>query len=195
MKRLFECLLAFCVVVFLANLSFSAEEGAHHGVTPTQIKNLIWWTVNFIVLVIILYKLLKKPVINFFRTRKENLLREYEELLAKKKEAEAKYLELQEKIKNLKAEAEAIYKNYVEQGLKEKERILEEARFQAERIKEQAKLYMAQEMEKAKDMLRVELAEEAVKLAEEILRKNITPEDQKRIFREVIEQIKGRSLN
>ncbi|MEZ0343463.1 MAG: ATP synthase F0 subunit B, partial [Caldimicrobium sp.] len=62
-------------------------------------------------------------------------------------------------------------------------------------IKEQAQLYIAQEMERAKDMLRVELAEEAVKLAEEILRKNITPEDQKRIFKEVLEQIKGRSMN
>lgn len=177
------------------SLGFSAEGEAHQGVTPTQIKNLIWWTVNFIALILILYKLLKKPVVNFFKSRKENLLKEYEELLAKKKTAEAKYLELQEKIKNLKAEAEAIYQNYVEQGLKEKERIIEEAKLQAQRLKEQAQLYISQEMEKAKDLLRKELAEEAVKLAEEILRKNITPEDQKRLFKEVIEQIKGRSIN
>ncbi|MEZ0344855.1 MAG: ATP synthase F0 subunit B, partial [Caldimicrobium sp.] len=136
MKRFFKYVFGMFVVSFVfSSLGISAEEGAHHGVTQTQIKNLIWWTVNFIALLIILYKLLKKPVVNFFRSRKENLLKEYEELLAKKKEAEAKYLELQEKIKNLKEEAEAIYKNYVEQGMKEKERILEEARLQAERIK------------------------------------------------------------
>lgn len=166
-----------------------------HGVTPTQIKNLIWWTVNFLVLVIILYKLLKKPVVNFFRSRQEAIKREYEELLLRKKEAEARYLELQEKIKNLKAEAEAIYQNYVEQGLREKERILEEAKRQAERIKEQAQLYIAQEVEKAKDALRKELAEEAVKLAEEILRKRITPEHQRALFREFVENIKGRVVN
>lgn len=196
MKGFLKVFWVFLLGVFLSSsVGFSAEEGAHHGVTSTQIKNLIWWTVNFIALIIILYKLLKKPVVNFFKARKENILKEYEELLTKKKEAEAKYLELQEKIKNLKAEAEAIYQNYVEQGLKEKERILEEARLQAERIKEQAQLYIAQEMEKAKDRLKTELAEEAVKLAEEILRKNITPEDQKRLFKEILEQIKGRSLN
>ncbi|MGC9140758.1 MAG: F0F1 ATP synthase subunit B [Caldimicrobium sp.] len=195
MKRLFILLSFFLGLFYFVSLGLAAEGEASHGVTPSQIRNLIWWTVNFIALIIILYKLLKKPVVNFFKNRKENILKEYEELLAKKKEAEAKYLELQEKIKNLKAEAEVIYQNYVEQGMKEKERILEEARLQAERIKEQAQLYIAQEMEKAKERLKFELAEEAVKLAEEILRKNITPEDQKRVFKEVLEQIKGRSLN
>ncbi len=195
MKRFYLFFLWFILVFFSFKVGVAAEGGVHHGVTSTQIKNLIWWTVNFLVLIFLLYKLLKKPVVNFFRTRKENILKEYEELLAKKKEAEAKYLELQERIKRLKEEAEAIYQNYIEQGMKEKERILEEARLQAERIKEQAQLYIAQEMEKAKEKLKVELAEESVKLAEEILRRNITPEDQKRLFKEVLEQIKGRSLN
>ncbi len=188
----------FFLFVLLFGLSvgvgYSAGEGGH-GVTPSQIKNLIWWSVNFLALIVLLYKLLKKPVVNFFKSRQENLLKQYEELLAKKKEAEAKYLELQEKVKNLKEEAETIYQNYIEQGMREKEKILEEAKLQAARLKEQAQLYISQEMEKAKDILRVELAQEAVKLAEEILRKNVTEEDQKVLYKNFVEQIKGRSLN
>jgi len=196
MKLIKKLSVGILVVFLLVEFSLAAEaEGAHHGITQTQIKNLIWWSVNFIALCIILYKLLKKPIVNFFRERREKLVKEYEELLQKKKEAEARYLELQEKIKNLKAEAEAIYQNYVEQGKRERERILEEARLQAERIKEQARLYIQHEMERAKDLLRRELAEEAVKLAEELLRKNITIEDQKRLFREALEQIRRRSVN
>lgn len=196
MKFFLKVFLCIGFFIFLSYIDlFSAEEGGGHGVTPTQIKNLIWWTVNFLLLVILLYKLLKKPIVNFFVSRRENLIKQYEELLSKKKEAEAKYLELQEKIKNLKSEAEAIYQNYVEQGMKEREKIIEEAKLQAERIKEQAQLYIAQEMEKAKDLLRIELAMESVKLAEYFLRKNITPEDQKVLFKNFIEQIKGRSLN
>ncbi|MFN3567797.1 MAG: ATP synthase F0 subunit B, partial [Caldimicrobium sp.] len=133
--------------------------------------------------------------VNFFHTRRENLLKQYEELLTKKKEAEAKYLELQEKIKNLKSEAERIYQSYIELGMRERERIIEEAKLQAERIKEQAQIYIAQEIEKAKELLKYELAEESVKLAEEILRKSITPEDQRRLVKNFIEQLKGRSLN
>ncbi|MCS7199223.1 MAG: ATP synthase F0 subunit B [Caldimicrobium sp.] len=166
-----------------------------HGITASQIKNLIWWTVNFLALIIILYKLLKKPIVNFFVSRQEKLKKEYEELLAKKRVAEAKYVELQEKVKNLKEEAEAIYRSYVEQGLKERDKILEEARLQVERIKEQTQLFIAQEMEKAKQSLRLELAEEAVKLAEEILRQRITPEDQRILFQEFVENIKGRMMH
>ncbi|MFN3407230.1 MAG: hypothetical protein ACK40E_05830 [Caldimicrobium sp.] len=79
--------------------------------------------------------------------------------------------------------------------MKERERIIEEAKLQAERLKDQAQVYIAQEIEKAKELLKYELAEESVKLAEEILRKNITPEDQKRLVKNFIDQIKGRSLN
>lgn len=166
-----------------------------HGITASQIKNLIWWTVNFLALLLILYKFLKKPIVNFFVSRQEKLKREYEELLAKKRLAEAKYVELQEKVKNLKEEAEAIYRSYVEQGLRERDKILEEARLQAERIKEQTRLFIAQEMEKAKESLRLELAEETVKLAEEILRQRITLEDQRVLFREFVESIKGRMMH
>ncbi len=184
----------FILVFLFFKLALAGEEGSH-GITLSQIKNLLWFSINFLVFLFILYKLLKKPVVNFFKNRKENFLKEYEELLTKKKAAEAKYLELQEKIKNLKVEAEAIYQNYIEQGIREKERILEEAKQQAERLKEYAQLYIVQEIEKAKDTLRKELAEEALSLAEEILRKNISQEDQKNLFNNFLEQIKGRSLN
>lgn len=130
-----------------------------------------------------------------FKSRQENILKQYNELLEKKKEAEARYVELQEKIKNLEKEAEAIYQNYVEQGMKEKERIINEANIQAERIKQQAELYIQHELEKAKNMLREEVADASVKLAEELLRKNINEEDQKKIVKEFINEIKGRVLH
>ncbi len=198
MRRLREL---FIFVLFLVILGIAkvwgAEAGEEHpgGVTPEQIRNFIWFTMNFIALVLILYKFARKPVIEIFRNRRENILKQYNELLEKKKEAEAKYIELQEKVKNLEKEAEAIYQNYVEQGMKEKERIIAEAEAQAERIKQQAELYIQQEIEKAKKLLAEEAAEASVKLAEEILRKNINEEDQRRIFKEFINEIKGRVLH
>ncbi len=188
--------LIFILVIVTVSLSFGAEAGGeHHGVTSTQLKNLLWFTLNFLGLCIILYKYAKKPMVDMFKARQENILKQYNELLEKKKEAEARYVELQEKIKNLEKDAQEIYQNYVEQGMKEKERIIAEANAQAERIKQQAELYIQQEMEKAKAMLREEVAEASVKLAEEILRKNINEEDQKRIVKEFINEIKGRVLH
>ena len=172
-----------------------AEEAVHHGVTHSQIMNLIWFSMNFAVFCIIVWKWVRPPVVAMFKERQENILRQYNELLERKKEAEAKYIELQEKIKNLEKEAQEIYQNYVEQGMKEKERIIKEAEEQAERIKQQAELYIQQEMEKAKRALREELADASVKLAEEILRKSFTEDDQKRIYQEFINDLKGRVVH
>lgn len=183
----------FLILSFLVQVVYGAEEG-HHGITPTQIQNLIWWTVNFIALLIILFKLLRKPLVNFLQNRKETIQREYEELLRKKREAEAQYLELQAKLKNMEDEAKQILQNYIEQGQKEKERIIKEAEEQAKRIMEQADLYIKHELEKAKEDLRKELAQEVIKLTEERLLKGLTIEDHKRIFQDVMESLKSLSI-
>lgn len=191
--------IGFLVLLFswvINSLVFGAEAGGeHHGVTHTQLKNLLWFSLNFLALVLILYKFLKKPVVDMFKSRQESILKQYNELLEKKKEAEARYVELQEKIKNLEKEAEAIYQNYIEQGIKEKERIIEEAKIQAERIKQQAELYIQHEIEKAKGMLREEVTEVSLKLAEELLRRNFKEEDQKTMVKDFINEIKGRVLH
>lgn len=183
----------FLILSFLVQVVYGAEEG-HHGITSTQIQNLIWWTVNFIALLIILFKLLRKPLVNFLQNRKETIQREYEELLRKKREAEAQYLELQAKLKNMEDEAKQILQNYIEQGQKEKERIIKEAEEQAKRIMEQADLYIKHELEKAKEELRKELAQEVIKLTEERLLKGLTIEDHKRIFQDVVESLKSLSI-
>lgn len=183
----------FLILSFLVQVVYGAEEG-HHGITPTQVQNLIWWTVNFIALLIILFKLLRKPLVNFLQNRKETIQREYEELLRKKREAEAQYLELQAKLKNMEDEAKQILQNYIEQGQKEKERIIKEAEEQAKRIMEQADLYIKHELEKAKEELRKELAQEVIKLTEERLLKGLTIEDHKRIFQDVMESLKSLSI-
>jgi F-type H+-transporting ATPase subunit b len=183
----------FLILSFLVQVVYGAEEG-HHGITPTQIQNLIWWTVNFLALLIILFKLLRKPLVNFLQNRKETIQREYEELLRKKREAEAQYLELQARLKNMEDEAKQILQNYIEQGQKEKERIIKEAEEQAKRVLEQADLYIKHELEKAKEDLRKELAQEVVKLTEERLLKGLTIEDHKRIFQDVVESLKSLSM-
>jgi len=188
-------LLLSVALVWASGGEGGVEEAAPHGVTHSQIMNLIWFTMNFVVFCIIVWKWVRPPVVAMFKERQENILRQYNELLERKKEAEAKYIELQEKIKNLEKEAQEIYQNYVEQGMKEKERIIKEAEEQAERIKQQAELYIQQEMEKAKRALREELAEASVKLAEEILRKSFTEDDQKRIYQEFINDLKGRVVH
>ena len=167
----------------------AGHEKVGGGISPKQWKKFIWWTVNFLILVAVLYKFAKDPIVNLFRARKEAILNEYEDLMAKKREAERRYAELQEKLKGLEEEAKRLMEAFREQGEREKERIIAEAKENAERIKQQAELYIQQEVNKARAELQREVAEMAVKMAEELIRKNITPEDHKRLFNEFIEKV------
>ncbi len=163
--------------------------GHEGGISQKQLKNLLWWAVNFLILVVGLYKFGKEPIANLFRSRREAILNEYEDLMAKKREAEKRYAELQEKLKGLEEEAQRLLEAFREQGEREAERIIAEAKENAERIKKQAELYIQQEMARAKAELQKEVAEMAVRMAEELIRKNITPEDHKRLFNEFIERV------
>ena len=158
-------------------------------VTKRQLRDLLWWGVNFLALVIILVKFGREPILNTFRARRESIEGEYKDLSEKRAEAEAKYREYEKKLATLEEEAKKIMEAFIEQGEKEKERIIREAKETAERIKQQAEFYVQQELEKAREELRKEVAELSVKLAEQIIREKITPEDHKRLVKEFIERV------
>ncbi|RKX59901.1 MAG: ATP synthase F0 subunit B, partial [Thermodesulfobacteriota bacterium] len=69
MKNLKVILFCLAIIILSIGLGFGAEEAHnhHHGVTPGQIKNLIWFSLNFLVLVAILYKFGKKPLVEMFK--------------------------------------------------------------------------------------------------------------------------------
>ncbi len=171
----------------------SGEEQVVHGVHPhvtkKQVRNLLWWTVNFILLIVILVKFGRKPTADAFRARREAIENEYKELEAKRVEAEARYQEYEKKLATLEEEAKSIMETFIDQGKREKDRIIREAYETADRIKQQAEFYVQQELEKARESLRREVAELSVKLAEQIIREKITPEDQRRLVQEFIERV------
>ncbi len=176
-----------------AEMAHKVHEGGPHEVKPhvtkQQLRDLLWWGVNFLALVIILVKFGREPLLNTFRSRREGIESEYKELSEKRAEAEAKYREYEKKLATLEEEAKKIMEAFIEQGQKEKERIIKEAQETAERIKQQAEFYVQQELEKARAELRKEVAEMSVKLAEQIIKEKITPEDHKRLVKEFIERV------
>jgi F-type H+-transporting ATPase subunit b len=139
--------------------------------------------------VAVLYKLLKKPVSNYFKSRRENIQSLLEEMERSKKEAERKAAEYKAKLAILDQEAEKILQEYIAQGEREKAKILEAAERQANYIKQQARLAIQQEVEAAKKELREEVAELTVKAAEDILRQKMDMGDQERLIEEFIVKV------
>ncbi len=165
------------------------EEHGRFGITHTQLMNFIWHCLNFTLLVIILVKFLKKPIVDALHGRTESIRAAFDELAAQKAEAERQYAEYERKLSGMDAEADRILKSFIEQGQAEKEKIIAQAKETAERIKAQAEFYIQQELEKAKTELREEVADMAVKMAEELVKKNLTEQDHHKLISEYLERV------
>jgi len=164
-----------------------AEE--EHGITHGQIMNFIWQCLNFAILVAVLFKFLKEPISNALKGRTEEIQKTFSDLEEKKREAELRYAEYEKKLSQIDKEAERILKTFIKQGEVEKEKIIKQAKESAERIKAQAGLYVQHELDKAKKELQKEIADLAVQMAEDIIRKNLNEQDHHKLISEYLEKV------
>ncbi len=183
-------LLVYAGVVY-ASGGVGAEHGEAHGggVPAAKWWDLLWRTLNFAGLVIILVLALKKPIVNGLASRRQAIRDQFEELEARKSEAERVYKEYEAKLAKIDEEANKIIATAVEQGELEKERIIAEAERSAGDMKRQAEMAVQHELAEAKQKLRSEMAEQAVLLAEELISKNIQPADQSRMVENYLDKV------
>ena len=166
------------------------HDAAHSSsLSPAKLKDLFWRTINFIALVIILVKFLAKPIGSGLSGRRKQIQEELEELEAKRDKAERSYKEFEARLAGMEKEMETIVEKAVAQAENEKERILKEAERAAEDIKRQAEAAVKAEIVDAKRRLRDEIADQAAAMAEELIVKNLTPEDQIAITEQYLERV------
>lgn len=178
--------------VFLCpNLLIASGAGeAGHGAAPFG-KEMIFQIINFALLVLLLLYVYRKFSAGDggFKKRSLDVQMAMEEAAREKKKAEEKYREYQARIARLDDEVNKILERAREDAAREREAILAEARLQAEKFSKQAEFTSRQEIEQAKRDLRREAADLAAEIAAEILRKALTPEDQKNWIKLYTEKI------
>jgi len=156
----------------------------------------MWWDLafkifNFAVLVFLLYWFGKKPLVSLLKRRQESIKQAIEEAGTAKKEGEQKYREYEEKVQKLDQEIEQIRQTLIKEGEREKERIIQEAQEMAEKIKGQAQLAAQQELKMAQLRVKEEMAAMTVQLAEDLLKKHLTPKDHESLVDEYIERVRS----
>jgi F-type H+-transporting ATPase subunit b len=144
---------------------------------------------NFAVLAGALVFLLRKPISQALDSRIKGIQAQLEDLEAKKAEAEKVLSEYNAKIAKLSQESEGIVAEYVRQGNEAKARILKEAEVSAYKLEEQARRNIENEFEVAKQRLQQDIFEKAMIKAEEIIKKNITADDQNRLVDEYLDKV------
>lgn len=180
--------LSLLFVLAFAAAAYASGDGA---IPREKWMDLLWRTTNFAGLVFILVFFLKKPFADGLSSRREGIKDQLEALESRKAEAEQLYKEAEAKLAKLDEEVNAIITEAVKQGEAEKEKIITDAERAAGDIKRQAEMAVAHEVAEAKARLKGEIAEQAVLLAEELVKKNIQPADQSRMVELSLEKVGG----
>jgi len=166
-------------------LASSGGEGATKGWVATDTYRVM----NFSVLAVALFLLLRKPVSQALDGRIKGIKEQLVELESKKKEAEKQLAAYNEKFALLEQEAEKLIEEYIRQGKEAKARILEEAQVAAEKLEEQAVRNIEHEFKQAKLKLQEEILEKTLVKAEEIIKSKINDQDQEKLVDEYLEKV------
>jgi F-type H+-transporting ATPase subunit b len=167
----------------------SSGEGGHEAAPKGWVATDTYRVMNFTVLVVALFLVLRKPVSQALSGRIQGIKSQLEDLEARKKAAEKSLSEYNRKLALLDKEAEQLVAEYTRQGEEAKARILKEAELMAEKLKEQARKNIDHEFENAKATLQAEIVEKALKKAEQLIREKITADDQNKLVDEYLEKV------
>ena len=177
-------LVLLCLGVGTA-LAASGEGGGGKGWVATDTYRVM----NFVVLLVALILILRKPISQALSARIKTIKEQLESLETQKAEAEKKLAQYNDKLSQLESEAEKIVQGYIQQGNEAKAKILKEAEATAEKLQVQAKRNIEHEFSKARQELQREVVEKSLIQAEEMLKKTITDQDQDKLVNEYLDKV------
>jgi len=182
-----------------ADTAVAAETGhgedAGHGakqsssLSPAKLKDLGWRIVNFIALMIILVKFAAKPIGAGLAARQKKIKDEIETLQQKRAEAEKSYNDFQAKLTTVESEIDKIVERAVAQAEIEKVKIIERAEKAASDLQRSAEMAIQNEVTEARRTLKNEVADQAAVMAEQLIVKNLTADDQVKIIENYLAKV------
>lgn len=181
-------LLAPGLAIFESGLALGAGAGEVHA-KAFSLKEELFKLVNTLIVIAILYKLTARPLRNFMAERREGIRRALAEAERARQEAERQLEEQRARVADLEAELSRAR----ELGQKERDllraRLLADQEAQGRRLLDQAANTIGLETARARAELQNQAALLALGLAEEMLAKNIGPEDQKRFVADYVARL------
>jgi F-type H+-transporting ATPase subunit b len=175
------------LVAISATIALASGGGGEHKGLPWE--DFIYRCINFGILLTAVILILRKPLGTALKSRTEGIKEELAELEAKREEARREYALIEKRLADAVGERDAILAEFRQQGERQYEKILDNAKLLAERIKSQAQFTIEQETTLAKAELRKEVAELSANVAEDLLKQNINAEDQTRLVGEYLAKV------
>ena len=176
------------LVAGVAQASGDSHEGAEE-----VLKQTIYQGLNLALLLGVLFYFGRKPISEFFSSRRSEIQSELSEAADLLTEAEQRNSELQRRLVDLGSEIEEIREEAGRRAEEEAERILADAQATAERIRRDAQAGVAQELRRAQSELREEAADLALEIAARKLSEQVGEADRERLVDEFILRVEADS--
>jgi len=187
---LFLLVPSVAIFIFPALLWAVTEGPAHNGGVPAeQYIKLAWQIINFIVLVVVLYLLMRKNLADYFVQRSNTIGTEIDAAQKARIEMERKIKEYEARLTGVDQEVARMQK----EAQKEMEALRQKMREDTKRVSglilQQSQKSIQLETKRAQQALQAEASLLAINLAKDILKREITPEDQTRLVQNYIGKI------
>ena len=172
-----------------AHSEASKEEGEH--APAVNGKNLALQLLNFAVLLAILIKFGGSAVNKALAARHEQLKKEVAEAATARAQAQDLLRKQEARMANLEREIAAMRAGIKQEAQVEKAQLIAAAEERAKRVREETLFAIEQQVKEAQIVLRRDVAEHALRVAEEILRRAVDGNDQRRLLESFMNEVAG----
>jgi F-type H+-transporting ATPase subunit b len=166
-----------------------ASGGGGHADSGVLIKDFAYRCFNFALMAGLLAYFVTKPIRKGLKGRTAEIEKTLADAQAAKEAAEAKHLEYSEKLAKATEEIAGITEAIRREGELERDKIIASAKELAIKIEQEADNKASGVVVKARAELRKEAASLAVELAEDLLKKQVSADDQKRLVDEYMQKV------
>jgi F-type H+-transporting ATPase subunit b len=180
------------LVILPALLSMVDTAWAGDGFEFTRATyDLIMRWVNFTILVVLIVKYARRPVISFLKDKRTEVKQSIEQLKTEKRQAEAKIREIEIELEAGKERLSLIKDRIVADGQRRKEQLIEAATKQSAIMLTTAGHKIDAQIRERKQQLRSELVDMATDIAFKKLPERISNDDQERLLKNWIDAIQS----
>ena len=181
--------LGLALLVAFPSLASEGAKGEEQGGIINLNITLLVQMVNFLILIVLLQRFLYKPLTQFLATRADGIKHSLEEAKAAREAAAKAQQEYEARIAATRREAAALRESAVREVEEERQRLLKVSRDEAARLLTEAKAQIEQEVKRAKAELRAEVVGLSLGVAERLIGRSLTTEDDRRLAEQVVQEI------
>lgn len=175
--------------IFAPTVAMAAEGGGLINLDTS----LIVQTINFLLLLVLLYKLAYRPLLAKMEERTAAIKQQMEEAERAREEGQKSLAEYEARLQAARAEARAIREQALREAQAEQQSLIAAAKEESARLVESARSEIEQGVRRARAQLRQEVGTLAVEIAERLIKREVRGDDHRRLVEEVLSRMESQS--